>query len=293
MRACVREPRRARVEPFGHPAHEAKAHEACLPAHDRYASLHELELRGNPISDDLHVACMEQLLLNNLPRLYDRSLRAARDAKAADGSDGVGGKSPARKGKSRRALDEDKDVCDSLDASATPHMREPLVSLSLEWLSDARASALRQELQRSETASLVLERCARLKGAGLGALLAPPASASASASALRSLVHLRAGGCEVDDAFVVPLATAVSHGALPNLRTLALESNRIRLESARAPSFGLPPPGSGRALAATDAILSGVGVLTDEMRAKGVATSTDEAEGLATRLGMALGGPRG
>ena len=88
------------------------------PAHDRYASLHELELRGNPISDDLHVACMEQLLLNNLPRLYDRSLRAARDAKAADGSDGVGGKSPARKGKSRRALDEDKDGMISRDELA-------------------------------------------------------------------------------------------------------------------------------------------------------------------------------
>ena len=253
------------------------------------------------------------LLLNNLPRLYQEGLAqgpADADGAHAAGARGIGtklapkprgsgggGGGPARE----RATQAASAVCDSLAHGAELCAPPPHARLREEWLGGMHMGALLVELKRSAAKALTLSACPQLGGEGLGALLAP----MASAAPLASLVTLRATQCAIDDAFVAPFAAAVAAGELHHLRTLALDRNQLHLaivpsrpamrrgaggSGGTPPRVGTPPAaGSGHALADADHLLAGVGVFPEGgVPPKGVEAAVGRGEPTGPPLGAAL-----
>lgn len=197
------------------------------------AGLRELELEGNLISPDMHAAIQQQLLLNNLPRLFAESLVGGLDAPAA---------TPGKlaKGKSRKSNAADAPpggstetmrkaamqiVHSSLAGGKPPAAATPSASLSEQWLTEGHAAALLVEVMATSAASLTLTHSGRFGGNGLAGLLAP----MGPPSPLASMVELRIAHCSVDDLACAPLAAALSGDGLPLLRTLALDHNQLTL----------------------------------------------------------------
>ena len=177
----------------------------------QYAALRELRLEGNAISADLHAAIMQQLLLNNLPRLFRESLTAAPP--------------PVQPKRGKKAAPTHQTIHDSLQPGVVREAVDPAATISQAWLTEGHAAALLVELLGAAVACLVLRGCPRLGGAGVAALLAP----MPPPSPLSKLVELRISNCEVDDVACTPLARAIHSGNMSAIRTLHLDHNRLTL----------------------------------------------------------------
>ena len=173
--------------------------------------LKEINIEGNQISVELTSAIQQQLLLNNLPRLFRESLTAAPP--------------PVQPKRGKKAAPTHQTIHDSLQPGVVREAVDPAATISQAWLTEGHAAALLVELLGAAVACLVLRGCPRLGGAGVAALLAP----MPPPSPLSKLVELRISNCEVDDVACTPLARAIHSGNMSAIRTLHLDHNRLTL----------------------------------------------------------------
>ena len=169
-------------------------------------ALRELHLEGNTLSPELHAAIQQQLLLNNLPRLFREGLTGAPPAASGKGGHkggGKGGRSARRRARRRRrrhqarAAAAARRLARAARGAAGAGAGGPP---SEGWLTEGHAAALLVEIVGVHAASLRLDGCSRFRGAGLAGLAAP----MPPPSPLGTLRELRLSRCEVDDAACAP-----------------------------------------------------------------------------------------
>ena len=230
--------------------------------------LQYLQIEQNPIPAELHAALHEQLLLNQLPRLFQASVAASAAASvplppphqqgplhasgwidpAAGATDGVGGRAgddhdavgraapapaPARARRGSRAA-----LAASL-AARVPDTHSLLADAADALARPSPAAALTDEwLSGSHAAALLVQimsaRLATLslsgcKRFGGAGLAALVAPATSAAAPLGSLLSLSLSSCSIDDDACMPLAAAITSGHLASLRAIALDGNRLTL----------------------------------------------------------------
>ena len=211
-----------KVEDGGRPAgadhHGHGRPERCNHRDGRLAA--RLKIDGN-LLEELHTAIQQQLLLNNLPRLFRAGLTAAPRPPP---------RQPSRRGKSGRMpttpaarANQYLTIHETLQPGASHMPCDPAATLSQPWLGEGHAAALLVELLGASVVSFTLSSCPRLGGSGVASLLS---TAMPPPSPLSKLIELRVSQCDVDDLALGALARSINAGSISAIRTLALDRNR-------------------------------------------------------------------
>ena len=212
--------------------------------------LRELKIDGNLLSTELHTAIQQQLLLNNLPRLFRAGLTAAPRPPP---------RQPSRRGKSGRMpttpaarANQYLTIHETLQPGASHMPCDPAATLSQPWLGEGHAAALLVELLGASVVSFTLSSCPRLGGSGVASLLS---TAMPPPSPLSKLIELRVSQCDVDDLALGALARSINAGSISAIRTLALDRNRLTFKTPLrlADTNGMQAPPASAAKGASDA----------------------------------------
>ncbi len=224
-------------------------------------ALRELTIEGNVIAPELYVSLHEQLLLNNLPRIYRAQLPAPAALPSTPPNPRKSAPAP-RPQPPAPAPPKHAPPAPSLSPAHEPFAPAPCVTLGERWLGAAHAAALHAELLGApHPLTLRLDECARLGGLGFAALVEP---FPPQPQPLKHIEALRVTACGLDDAALPALCRALTAGTVPSLRALDLRRNRLTLHR---PAIHLGAAGLG---------------------ALGAALA-DETPQLALQLGEALG----